>query len=405
MIKAMRTFGVSFVLLLAADLRAQDWPQWRGPNRDNKVNGFVEPKTWPKELTKKWQVSVGIGESSPVLVGDKIFAFARDGDDEAIVCLNATSGKEIWKYKYATPAITGADSKKFPGPRSTPAAADGKICTFGVNGVISCVDTATGKEAWTKQTKSETQFHTSTSPLIADGKCIIYSAELTAYDLANGDAKWQWKGSGAPYGSPVLMTVDGVKQLVAPTENTLAGVALADGKLLWEVKLPAGNWTINYDTPIIDGSAVIYFVAAKKVGGSAMAFKVEKKEGGFGTTELWNMKKLNADQYQTPVLRDGLLFGLTPGANLFCADAKSGNELWVDKTKRGECGATLNAGSVLFSLTSDKNLVAFKPSAEGFMEVAKYVVADEETWATPIVAGHRIYVRDKKGSLTLWTID
>jgi outer membrane protein assembly factor BamB len=99
MTKAIRTIGVSFVLLLGAGVRAQDWPQWRGPNRDNKVTGFTEPKTWPKELTKKWQVAVGVGESSPVLAGGKIYVFARVGDEEVILCLDATSGKEIWKDK------------------------------------------------------------------------------------------------------------------------------------------------------------------------------------------------------------------------------------------------------------------------------------------------------------------
>src|SRR6516162_3345340 len=88
------------LLLSVKCASAQDWPQWRGPNRDNHVVGFTEPKTWPKELTQKWRVPVGLGESSPVLVGDKIYVFGRQGGDEVTLCLNAATGKEIWKDKY-----------------------------------------------------------------------------------------------------------------------------------------------------------------------------------------------------------------------------------------------------------------------------------------------------------------
>src|SRR5687768_11027029 len=79
---------------------AQDWPQWRGPGRDNKVTGFTAPAAWPKELTKKWQVKVGSGDSSPVLVGDKLYVFARQGDKEVTLCLDAATGKEVWRDEH-----------------------------------------------------------------------------------------------------------------------------------------------------------------------------------------------------------------------------------------------------------------------------------------------------------------
>src|SRR5262245_59731952 len=225
--------ALSALLLDPNDVRAQDWTQWRGPNRDNKVVGFTAPASWPKELTKKWQATVGVGESSPLLVGDRVYAFSRDGGDEITLCLDAATRKEIWKDKYATAVVVGAATRKpgFTGTRSTPAAGEGKICTLGVNGVVSCLDAATGKVVWRKDTKSKPTFYTSTSPIIADGKCIVYVGALTAFDLASGDSKWTWSGAGAPYGSPVLMTIEGTKQIVTPTMDAVAGVSLADGKL------------------------------------------------------------------------------------------------------------------------------------------------------------------------------
>src|SRR5437016_11899842 len=94
-----------------------DWPQWRGPHRDNKVAGFTPPVTWPKELTQKWKTTVGLGDASPALVGDKVYVFTRQGEEEVTSCLDAASGTEKWKDKYAAVAVAGPAGGP-PGPRS-----------------------------------------------------------------------------------------------------------------------------------------------------------------------------------------------------------------------------------------------------------------------------------------------
>jgi outer membrane protein assembly factor BamB len=398
---------VSVLLLGAERIKAQDWPQWRGPHRDNRVTGFNAPKVWPKELTQKWRVTVGIGESSPVLVGDRVYAFARQGEEEVTLCLDAASGKEVWKDSYAAQKVTGAAANiggGHKGTRSTPAVAQGKICTLGVAGVVSCLDAATGKTVWRKDTKAYPQFFTSSSPMIVDGRCIVYVGALTALDLASGESKWEWTGGGTPYGSPVVMTVAGVKQVVSPTVGGIVGIGLADGKLLWQVKVGGTAYQSNFSTPVIDGATVLYTWAGKGNAGT-VAVAIEKKGDAFAATELWK-KAQGAHQYHTPVLREGLLYGVTStGRNFFCLDARTGAQLWVDKTQRGQCGSILDAGHVLLALTSDKELIAFKAGNKQYEEVAKYRVADAETWSIPIIAGNRVFVKDKAGSLTLWTID
>jgi outer membrane protein assembly factor BamB len=390
------------VLLLEVPTRAQDWPQWRGPNRDNKITGFTVPPAWPKELSKQWQVNVGVGESSPVLVGTKLYVHARQGGDEVIQCLDAASGKEIWKDKYATQPAAGPASKH-PGPRSTPAVAEGKICTFGVRGVLSCLDAVTGKLQWREDTKAWPSYFTSASPLITEGLCIIYqgtdkSGMLAAHDLTTGKQKWQWNAQGAPYGSPVLLTADGTKQVVTLTSKAIVGVSL-DGKLLWQVPFAKG-YNDTTGTPIVDGQNIICF--GQDAG--AIALRIEKDRDGVTAKQVWK-KAQTTHRYNTPVLRDGLLYGMTPGKLFFCMNAQTGETLWTDKTKRGECGTILNAGSVLLALTSDSALLAIQPSDKGYRELAKYTVADAPTWAYPIIAGKRVYVKDKAGSLTLWTFD
>jgi outer membrane protein assembly factor BamB len=398
---ALVALGAGMLALTAA---ADDWPQWRGPNRDNKVAGFTAPATWPKELTKRWKVTVGLGDASPVLVGDKVYVFTRQGEDEVTLCLDAGTGKEVWKDKYTAKPVTGP-GRGHPGPRSTPAVAEGKICTFGVGGVLSCLDAGTGKVVWRKDSKAWPRFFTSASPLIVEGKCVAFlgtdsKGEVVAYDLAGGEEKWKWPGEGPAYGSPVLLTADGTKQVVTLTAKSLVGIGAADGKLLWRVPFSA---QYNSGTPIVDGQTVI--CSGPKAG--TVALKIEKKGDSFAPRELWK-KTQSAGIYNTPVLKGGRLYGLTaarkgPG-HFFCMNAQTGDVLWTDKTSRGDCGEILDAGSVLLALTSDSNLVAFKPSDKGYEELAKYKVADTPTWAYPVVAGNRVYVKDRD-SLTLWTIE
>jgi outer membrane protein assembly factor BamB len=388
------------VLGLATSACAQDWPQWRGPNRDNKVTGFTAPQAWPKELTKKWATNVGAGDASPALVGDKLYVFARQDSDEVISCLDAATGKVLWQDKYASQPATAPAGGIHAGPRSTPAVAEGKVCTLGVRGVLSCLDAATGKVLWRKELGGYPKFFVSSSPLIVDGKCIAFVGALTAFGLDDGEVKWKWDGGRPAYGSPVLMTVDGTKQLVTPAVRSLVGINVADGKLLWQVPF-TGKY--NSSTPVIDGQTVIY----SNPGGGTAAYQVEKTNDGFAAKELWK-KSQAANQYNTPVLRDGLLFGLAPAGrratNFFCMSARTGDVLWTDNVPRGECGAVLNAGGVLLALTSDTHLVAFQPSDKGYTEVARFTVADSPTWAAPIIAGNRVFVKDQD-TLTLWTIN
>lgn len=423
----MRHFRASAVLVAgvlavgASRSLSQDWPQWRGPNRDNKITGFTEPKTWPKELTKKWSVKVGLGDAPPVLAGDRLYVFTREGKEEVVRCLDAATGDQKWQDKYVASAV-GGPASGHPGPRSSPAVADGKVCTFGVDGQLSCYDAAAGKLLWRKETKGHPQFFTSASPVIVDGKCVIYAGgrgngELVAYDLANGEEKWKWSGDGPAYGSPILVTFGTTQQIVTPTEKELVGVAASDGKLLWKAPFLA---QYNSFTPVADGQMVICSgpPAMQRGGGAGgkggtTAYKIEKQGDGFAAKEAWTEPKTYSSIYNTPVLKDGLLYGLTasggrrPGqgpTNIYCVQADTGKVLWTDPTKRGECGEIFDAGSVLLALTSDSELLAFKPSDKKYEQVAKYKVANSPTWAPPVIAGNRVFVKDKE-SLTLWTIE
>jgi outer membrane protein assembly factor BamB len=393
-------------LVIASCAWAQDWPQWRGPNRDGKVAGFTAPEKWPQQLTQKWKVTVGTGDATPALVGDKLYVFTRQGDEEVISCLNAADGKPAWTEKYTAQAVSGP-AARHPGPRSSPAVADGKVVTLGVAGVVSCLDAGTGKLLWQKDPfpKVVPQFFTAMSPIIVDGMAIVHvggkgNGAIIAYALATGDEKWRWGAEGPDYGSPALLTVGGTKQIVTPTEKSIVGIAVADGKLLWERPFVPVRMAYNAATPIIDGQTVIF----TGKGRGTTAVKIEKKGDGFEATDLWSNADL-APQFNSPVLKDGLLFGLSDKGNLFCLDAKTGQTAWTDATKRDGSGFTalVDAGPCLMALPSSAELTVFKPDGKQYEELAKIKVSDTAVYAYPVVAGNRVFSKDQE-TVTLWTI-
>lgn len=406
---ANRSIGVivsCVVLASAGRVFAQDWPQWRGPDRDGKVTGFTAPQTWPEALTQKWKTTVGWGDATPALVGDKLYVFVRQAEDEVTLCLDAGDGKQLWQDKYAAQAVTGAPSRH-PGPRSSPAVAEGKVVTLGVGGVLSCLDAATGKLLWRKDPfpKVVPQFFTAMSPMIIDGVAIAHlggqgNGAIIAYDLATGDEKWRWGEEGPEYASPALLTVDGTKQIVTLTEKSIVGVGLSDGKLLWQLPFAPQRMAYNAATPIVDGQTVIYTGR----GRGTRAVKIEKQGDVFAAKELWSDPEV-APQFNTPVLKDGLLFGFSDRGNLYCINANSGQTAWIDPAQHGRGGfaAVVDVGSCLLALPSTSELIAFKPVESGYQELARIKVAETATYAHPVIAGSRIFVKDED-AVTMWAI-
>ncbi len=383
-----------------------DWPQWRGPNRDAKATDFTAPATWPKELSKKWKVPVGNGNATPALVGDKLYVFTLQGGNEVIRCLDAADGKEVWKDEYPTKGATPPAAGPHEGPRASPTVAEGKVVTYGVRGTLSCLDAASGKVAWRKDDfKSWPRFYTSSSPVIADGLVVAQLGNeskggVVAYDLATGNEKWKWNGAGTAYASPALLVVDGLKAVVAETDKSVVILALADGKQLWEGPYAVrGRMGYNAASPTVDGQTILLSGSDRGV----RALRVEKQGDGLTAKELWANTD-NSVQFDTPVVRDGLIFAISNRDALFCLDAKTGKTNWTAPIKgaRG-FGSIVNAGPVLMALTPASVLTVFEPSDKEFKQVASYKVADSATYAYPVVAGNRVFVKDND-SLTLWTI-
>lgn len=284
--------------------------------------------------------------------------------------------------------------------------ADGKVLTLGVGGVISCVDADKGKVLWRKDPMhgEVPRFFTAMSPIVVDDACVAQlggddQGTTFAFDLATGNVKWKWEGDGPAYGSPVLMTVDGTKQIVAQTAKSIVGFAAADGKLLWRIDTPKQGRVYNAVTPIVDGQTVIY----TGQGSGTRAVKVEKRGDKFVTNEVWKNDKLGTS-FSTPVLKDGLLFGMSPRGNMFCLRADSGQTAWTTEGGRQGFGTIVDAGPVVLALPANSEFIVFSPGDKKFEELARIKVSKSPTYAYPVVSGKRVFIKDKE-ALTMWTVE
>ncbi len=396
---------IAIILGMTANSFAQDWPQWRGVNQDAKVTGFKAPQQWPSELPQSWKVVVGLGDASPVMANGKIYSFGRVGDDEVMMCLNAASGKEIWQTKYPALAVTGPSASAHPGPRSTPAVAEGKVVTLGIGGVLSCLDANTGKVVWRNEeyTKELPQFFTGLSPLIANGTCFVHlggkdKGTIVAFDLISGKPKWQSETEGPSYSSMALMTVDGEKQIVELTERSLIGIDPENGKILWQIPATVNNRYYNAASPVIDGQVVII----TGQGQGTRAIRITKQGNDYKTEEIWKNADLGT-KWNTPVLKDNFLYGLSDQRKLYCMNAKTGETAWIDIKIQNDFGEIVNTGTLLVALPQTSNLVIYKPDPKAYNEVAVIKVSDTPTYTYPILTGNRIIIKDKE-SLTMMSL-
>ena len=383
----------------------QDWLQFRGPGLDSKVTGFRVPAQWPAELKQVWKVTVGTGDASPVLVGKFLYLHTRQGGEETVLCLDSQTGKEIWKQSYPAPAVTGP-AASHPGPRSTPSFSNGKLLTFGVSGILSCFEAKSGKLLWRKENPSNAvpQFFTGTSPLVTDGICIIHTGtkdkgEVWALDLNTGNEKWKWSGEGPSYSTPSIMTISGKKQIVINTESNLMSLELASGKLLWKVPAPVQQRFYNCVSPYVNGTIV--YNSGQGTGTKCLS--IENKGDLYTATEVWNNASVGA-KWNTPVLKDGYLYGFTDTRRIYCIKAADGTTAWIDQATNSDFATLVDCGGVLIGLPSTGNLIIFKPEPAAYSEVTRYKVSETPVYAYPVISGNAIYIKDAE-SLILYNIN
>ena len=393
---------------LYAQRPSNDWPQWRGANRDGAAAAPADAKAWPEQLTQKWKVDVGLGYATPIVIGNRIYQWARQGEREVMTAIDADTGKVLWQTGHVAPfTMHSATTAHGPGPKSTPVFSNGRLYAIGMTGIVTAYDAASGKQLWQKPGSTTVPMYTTHafSPIVDRGLVIFHlgghnEGALTALDAGTGDVKWTWKGDGPGYGSPIVADIAGTRQIITITQGKLVGVDAANGMLLWERPYAIANFT-NSVTPVMYGQTLI----VSGNGGPTTALSIAKKGTEWVTETVWE----NADvplRMSDAVVAGDVLFGMTTrnSGQYFAVDAKTGKTLWTSEGRQAQHAAIARAGDLFLSLEDDGELVVARNSKTGFEPLHRYKVADAATWTQAAYSGNRIFVKDVS-SLALWTLN
>lgn len=394
-------------LALAPALEAQDWPQWRGPERNGAVAASNAPADWPASLRRAWRLEVGEGYSSPVMAAGRVFVHGRRDPYEVVTAVDLATGEVLWQQNYAAHFDKNRYAvEKAKGPHATPLVTDGRLFTLGVTGVLSAWSPETGALLWRNDYSSLVDTSklfcgTAASPLLAGGALVVQvgsdvaGGRLIALDPATGAERWTWRGAGPGYASPIVIAPGGAPQLVTLTEGSVEGIDAATGAALWSVPFP-DEWHENIVTPVWTGTNLV--VSGPRRGTHAYALRTSG--GKWRAAEAWANPDVTM-YMSTPVYADGTLYGYSSKrkGQFVALDAATGAVRWATQGREGDHASVLLTPSHVVFLTDGADLVAARRTPARFEEAGRYEVADSETWAMPVLLADGLLVRDATGLL------
>jgi outer membrane protein assembly factor BamB len=406
-----RRLGVIVLVLLPAGLSAQEWTQWRGANRDASLADAHVPAAWPSTLRRVWRVEIGEGYSSPVVAGTRVFVHSRREPSELVTALDLETGKAVWQQTYEAPFRKNQyASQMAKGPNSTPLVAEGLLYTLGATGVLSAWRMADGTLAWRNDYSSAVDTSklfcgTSMSPMIDSGSLVVqvgsdvHGGRLLALDPATGEERWAWKGPGPGYASPIGITVDGVRQLVTLTNQSIVGIDAGRGTSLWSVPFP-DEWHENIITPVWTGSHLI--VSGVRQGTRAFVVTRESKSAPWRATEAWRNAEVTM-YMSAPVVTEGTIYAISSKrkGQFVAVDVATGKLRWSTEGREGEHASIVTAPEHVLFLTNAGDLVVARKDAAQFVAERRIAVTDGETWAMPAFVNGGLIVRDAQALMRL----
>ena len=380
---------------------AGEWPQWRGPNRDDISTETGLLKKWPASGPKRTWVSeeAGLGYSGFAVSGGKIYTMGLFDAEEKVICLDAATGKKLWE------SAVGAIYKNGwgDGPRTTPTVANGMVYAIGGNGDVVCVNAETGKQSWSvslvKDLGGKLQGWGYTESPLVDGDLVIVTpggdkGAIAALSAKTGKVEWQTSdvAENAQYSSIIPIEHGGERQYVQLLMNSILGVS-TKGKVLWKSEFPGKTAVIP--TPIFKDGQV--YVAA----GYGVGCKSIKLEGNTATDLYSNTNMVN--HHGGVILIDGYLYGHSDKGGWTCQDFKTGEIVWQDKGI-GK-GAVTSGDDMLYCLSEDTGTVALvEVSKKGWEEKSSFKLEATSSqrnpkgkiWTHPVVVGGKLYLRDQE---------
>jgi outer membrane protein assembly factor BamB len=386
----------------SASASAGDWPQWRGPNRDDVSTETGLLKEWPEGGPEKVWMSkeIGLGYSGPAVANGRIFILGATDGKERLFCLDEKTGKKVWESEVGDLYKNNWGD----GPRSTPTVDGAQVYAMGAQGNLVCVAAADGMEMW-RQSMTELGgkvpgWGYCESPLI-DGEKVICTpggdeGAIAALDKKSGKVLWQSKGlkDGAQYSSLIAVEEGGQRQYVQLFMKTLAGVDAKNGDLLWSTEW--GGQTAVIPTPIF-ADGCIYVASGYGVGCKLVRLNDGDPE------DVWENKVMK--NHHGGVIKVGdFLYGYSDGRGWTCQDFKSGEEIWSNNNDLKK-GAIACADGMLYCLGEDDGtLVLIDASDKGWREHGRFTLEPQtqqrspqgRVWTHPVIANGKLYLRDQE---------
>ncbi len=371
------------------------WTDFRGPRRDGTYGEVPLLADWPAAgLTPIWKQPVGGGYASFVVARDRAFTIEQRGAQEVVAAYDVPTGRELWTNSWAAEF---RESMGGDGPRATPTWSDGRVYALGATGELRALDDVNGKMIWRTNILDDSHARNldwgmAAAPLVVDDTVIVLPGgpngqSIVGYDRLTGKRTWSALGDKQAYCSPMLVTLNGVRQLLVVSATRMMGVVPGDGKVLWEYSFPTFNG-INAAQPLVVGSNRV-FVSASYDAGAAL---IELSGSGdrFSVREVWRNKRMK-NRFSGSVLHDGVIYGLDEGI-LAAVDVETGELKW--KGGRYGYGQVLLAGNNLIVLTEDGDLALVRADPDRHQEVTRFPVLEGKTWNVPALSGGYLLVRN-----------
>ena len=394
-------------LLAAAQKDAVQWPGWLGPNRDAQVSYFEVPDTWPDKLVKNWELEVGTGYGTPVVVDGAIYQHARQGEQEVLYRVDLATGKAAWRKAWKTAFKMGSGGDRHgKGPKSNPVVDDGRVFTMSINGTLRAWDAATGEALW-RHVEAGNDTHpywgTTTSPIVEDGKVIAHvgsceKGALIAWDAATGKVVWRNDADPSCYSSPVVTTLEGVRQLVEWNHEAVVGVDLRSGKVLWRFPFPHRGNAQNIPTPVVHAGKILAGGEDRGMHCVVPSYRDKK----WSVSSAWFNKEAATD-HTTPVINGGRLFGLSQfgRGTFYCLNPISGKVIWQGPARTGANATFLSVPGYVLALTPDGTLRVLDATADSYKVVKSYQVAKDQTWAPPTLLPDGLLIKGERNLFRL----
>jgi outer membrane protein assembly factor BamB len=401
----VRFTSATLCLLLAPALvHAGDWPQWRGPGRDDVSTESGLLKKWPENGPPQVWVSrdAGLGYAGVAIQDGVLYTMGAEGDTEFAIAIDTSNGRQIWK----TPIGEFLQNNWGGGPRGTPTVAGDNVVCISGKGALTCLARRNGNVAWsvemTELGGSIPNWGYTESPLV-DGDRVICTpggdqGTMACISLATGKKLWQSSGitSKAHYSSPIAVTHFGKPQYIQLTVDAVFGVDPATGAVLWQADWPGRTAVIP--TPIYrDG--MVYVTSGYGVGCMLLKVSADNK------VETVYENKVMKNHHGGVLLLGDHLYGHSDSVGIVCQDFKTGELVWSDDNKNRSKGAVTFADGMLYCLAEGSgDCVLAQASPNGWQEVSRFKLEPQtqqradrgKIWTHPVIANGKLYLRDQE---------